>query len=383
MARSRRSKGTGSVFQDSQGRWVGMVDLGYRNGKRWRPKVVCATEREARQRVARMAADRDAGKAPPGRELTGPFLTRWLETVQQLHLAASTYVSQEMIVRVHLTPAFGRKQLAKLTPADVQQYVADKAKVLAPGTVRLHIAVLNAALSTAVDWGLIPRSPASRVRLPKAAEREYRVFTWEETERFLRAVASERLAALYILGIATGMRIGECLGLQWSAVDIDAGILHVERKLLHLQRGVIEDAPKTARGRRDVELVPWAVAALRRHKARQAEERLLLGEAWERPDLVFTSPLGKRLWDRPISSVALPRLLAQAGLPRLTFHGLRHSLATILLSEGADVAAVSAMLGHSDASITLRVYRHVLPGEQRRVVNRLERLVPDEDAEDG
>jgi integrase len=377
-AKPRRSKGTGSIYKRPDGRWVGVADFGWRGGKRWRPKVVAATQRQAQQRLAALIADHQAGKPAPasGRELTGAFLTRWLETVQRLHLAPSTYVSQEMIVRCHLRPAFGHRPLAQLTPAEIQDYVAAKARTLAPGTVRLHVSVLRHALNVAVEWGLVARNPAARVRLPKRPERATLVLGWAEAARFLRVVAADRLAALYVVGLATGMRVGELLGLQWAAVDLDAGVLRVERKLLRLRGQLVEDPPKTARGRRVIELVPWAADALRAHQARQAAELEQAG-VWARPDLVFTSPLGEPLWDRAVSSRWLPALLARAGLPRMTMHQLRHSLASLLLSDGADVAAVSALLGHSDPSITYRIYRHLLPHERGRAVSRLERLSGD------
>jgi integrase len=377
----RRSKGTGSVYRLADGRWCGQADLGWRQGRRWRRKVIRPTQRAAQQALARLLAAHQTGQLPePTRETVGGFLQRWLATVQRPHAAASTYVRQETVIRCHLLPAFGRRPLAKLTRAEIQQYVAEKARTAAPGSVRLHHAILHSALETAVEWDLLARNPAARVRLPRAPERAYPVLDWDAAARFLQVVAPERLAALYVLGIATGLRIGECLGLQWAAVNLDAGLIRVERKLLRLPRQIIEEPPKSARSRREVELVPWAVVALRKHQAQQAAERLLAGSAWERPDLVFTDPLGRRLWDRPISSRHLPKLLAQAGLPRMTFHSLRHVFASLLLSDGADVAAVSALLGHADPSVTLRVYRHMLPQEKRGAVNRLARLAPDENA---
>jgi integrase len=368
-SKPRRSKGLGTVYYSERLHcWIGQADLGYRNGRRWRPTVRGKTQREAQQKLAKLIRDHESGTAPPpGKsETVGVFLTRWLETVQRISVEPSTYVSHEVIVRKHLAPALGHLTLAKLQTADVQRYVADKTATHAAGTVRLQLSVLRHALETAIDWNLLVRNPAQRVKLPKAQPREYPVFDKAAGRRFLVLVANERLAALYVLGLVTGMRIGECLGLQWAAVDLERGVLQVRRKMLHLKGQLLEDQPKSPGSVREVPLHPLAVTALKRHKAQQAEARLLLGEAWERPDLVFTSPLGKPLWDRPISSYALPRLLERAGLPRISFHDLRHSFASIALSEGADVAAVSKLLGHASPAITMTVYRHVLPGEKRK-----------------
>jgi integrase len=115
----------------------------------------------------------------------------------------------------------------------------------------------------------------------------------------------------------------------------------------------------------------WRPGYRRRHRARQAEERLALGPEWARPDLVFTTTSGQPINACTVRNWHFPRLLRRADLPKMTFHQLRHSFATLLLSRGESVSVVQQLLGHSSPSITLGVYRHVLPGEQRGAVERL------------
>lgn len=382
MPRPRRAKGTGSVYRDGD-HWTGQLDVGIGpDGKRHRKKVIGRTQREVQQKLAQLSLTVEAGQTVPrGRETVGAFLTRWLETVLRPSVAVTTYASRRMIVQRHLVPTLGRRPLVALTTADIQGYVAEKSKTLAPRTIRLHHATLHAALEVAVDWDLLPKNPVRRIRLPPVSEQDYPVLDRDAAQRFLRLIAQERLAALYVLGLTTGLRIGECLGLQWEAIDLDAGRMKVQRKLLHLGGALLEDAPKGRRVR-TAELVPIAVAALKRHQARQAEERLRLGGTWGRPDLVFTSPTGTPLWDSPITSVALPKLAARAGLPRMTFHALRHSFASLLLADGESISVVAEALGHADATVTLRTYRHLLPGERGRATDRLAKLLPVEDSDE-
>ncbi len=385
---ARRAKGTGSVYRTADG-WVGQFDAGIgAEGKRQRPKVTGKTQREVQAKLAQLALRVAEGRpAAPGKETVKVFLIRYLATVLKPSAAPSTYASRAMIIQRHLIPALGRYPLAGLTAAHVQAYIADKSghgtdksgpqAALAPRTVRLHLATLHAALEVAVDWDLLPKNPCRRIRLPPIPESCYPVLDSGHALQFLRAIAADRLAALYVLGLTTGLRIGECLGLQWTAIAWGTSAIRVERKLLHLGGALLEDAPKGRRVR-TVELVPLAVAALRRHQAQQAAERLAASGVWSRPDLVFTSPTGAPLWDSPITSHALPRLLAAAQLPRMTFHHLRHSFATLLLADGESISVVAEALGHADATVTLRTYRHLLPHERGRATGRLARLLPEE-----
>jgi integrase len=185
--------------------------------------------------------------------------------------------------------------------------------------------------------------------------------------------------ALYVLALTTGMRIGELMALQWDAVDLDAGALTVQRKLLHVGKQVIEGPPKSTAGRRRIELHRLAVDALRRHRARQREQRLAAGGEWARPDLVFTTDTGRPQRATIITGHFLPQVLERAGLPRLTCHELRHSMITLMLSRGESINVVAQMVGHSSVAMTLGVYRHILPNEQRGAVDRLGDLLAADD----
>src|SRR5262249_15840352 len=155
----------------------------------------------------------------------------------------------------HLIPAFGSRPLAKLTPQEIQAcYTRKLADGYAPGTVRQYHAVLCNALNTAVRWGLLVRNPAALVDLPKVPRREGQVLDAEPARRLLEAARGDRLEALYVLALTTGMRQGELLGLRWDAVDLDTGMLHVRRKLLRARRQLVENAPKTESGRRSIDL---------------------------------------------------------------------------------------------------------------------------------
>jgi integrase len=193
--------------------------------------------------------------------------------------------------------------------------------------------------------------------------------TPEDAQTFLATARHDWLEAWIIVAMETGLRVGELNGLQWSAFDLDRGILRVERKLLRASATIIEGAPKSKAGIRTLHLSPRAVAALRTHRHEQALRRMRLGPAYQRPDLAFTGIKGQPLHGSAVN--AHLKLLAQrAGItaPPMTPHLLRRTFASILLSRGADLAVVSRLLGHARVAMTLGAYRAILPGEEERAV---------------
>jgi integrase len=374
----RRGHGEGSIYKDKDGRWRGVLDLGWQGGRRKRKYFSGATRRDVQQQLDEARRQHEHGTLATGpRQTVEQFLVHWLEAVQRPKVEPSTYAREEGIVRHHLVPAFGKRPLVKLTPPEIQAYYAYALATSAPSTLRLYHAVLHGALDVAVKWGLIARNPADLVEPPKVPKKEHVVLDEAPARAFLRAAEGHRLEALFILALTTGMRIGELLALQWSAVDLERQRIVVERKLLFIRRDLIEGAPKSQAGRRIVELCPLAVDALRRHRVQQAEVRLRAPE-WPRPDLVFTNYSGRPLHGQNVNGEDLPRLLRRAGLPKMTVHELRHSMITLMLSRGESVSVVAQMVGHSNVSMTLGRYRHILPNEQRAAVERLGALLTGE-----
>jgi integrase len=233
---------------------------------------------------------------------------------------------------------------------------------LSPTTVvQLH-RILHHALRDAMRWNLVARNATELVTPPRKARHDFVTFTPDQARRFLDAVKGERLEALYILALTTGMREGELFGLRWADVNLAAGALHLVKQL------------KTRSSRRQILLVSVAVDALGRHLARQREERLLLGLGWDDHGLVFTNTVGKPLHPSNFLQRSFYPLLARAGLPRIRFHDLRHSAATLLLGLGIHPKIVSEMLGHSQIGITLDLYSHVTATMQQEAVRAFDGL---------
>jgi integrase len=221
-----------------------------------------------------------------------------------------------------------------------------------------------AQVITVLGTALGPVSEMADV--PRMAEHELHVLDREQVRRLLETASGDRLEALYVLAISTGMRQGELLALRWSDVDLDQRTVRVRSTLQRTKEdGYILAAPKTKGSRRQITLSTTARDALRAHRARQAAERLAAGPAWlGKYDLVFLNSVGNPLDGMNLLHYHFYPLLNRAGLPRIRFHNLRHTAATLLLGRGVNPKIVSEMLGHASIGITLDIYSHVLPDMQ-------------------
>jgi integrase len=205
------------------------------------------------------------------------------------------------------------------------------------------------------------------VKAPRVAHMEMLTLSQTEAHTLLDAARGDRLEALYRLALATGAREGELLGLRWSDVDLDGGVIRIRRTLLGTPDGLAFAEPKTATSRRAIPIGAATIAALRAHRQRQAEERL--------SDLVFSNTLGGPVNAGEMLRAAFYPLLRRAGLPRIRFHDLRHTAATLILSGGVHPKIVAERLGHSTPMLTLTVYSHVTPTMQRAAADELDAVL--------
>jgi integrase len=321
------------------------------DGKR---RYVSAKNKEQARKALREArSNADAGLVfDSGKVKFADYLDRWLNDSVRSSVKPITYRSYEMLVNKHVVPALGNVKLSNLTPAHLQRFYRSKLdEGLSPRTVQYLHVVLHRALKQALRWGNVTRNVAEAVDPPKVPKKEVTPLSPEQARVFLEAasVAGDRLEALYVLAIHTGMRQGELLNLRWEDVDLEAGVLRV--------RGT-----KTARSRRTVKLSETALQALRSHLTRQLEEIDRAGSLWRENGLVFATEIGTLINRHNLIQRSFRPLLEKAGLPRVRFHDLRHTCATILLARGVHAKFVQELLGHATIAITLDTYSHVLPG---------------------
>jgi len=356
----KRGQNEGSIYKRPDGRWCAQVNLGYVDGKRKRKYLYGDTRAEVAKQMTTILRDVQQGIPVATERLTvTAFLDRWLEDYVKPSVRPSTYADYETTARLHLKPVIGRIGLTRLTAQDVQKMMNEKIRAGVPvATVRHTRLILSIALGRAMKWRLVAINAASLVEAPRTEQSESRPLTPEQTMKLLKSIRGDRLEALYTVAVAIGLRRGEALGLTWDCIDFDAATLTVRFQLQRIDKVLVRVEPKTARSRRTVALPSVVVDALRRHKIRQLEERLLAGSRWQDTGYVFTTTIGTPLDGRSVTRF-FTDALTRAELPHVRFHDLRHGCATLLLTQGASLRAIMETLGHSQIAVTANIYAHV------------------------
>jgi integrase len=369
---TRRGPGEGSIRQRRENLFEGRL----RNGTE-RQSVYGPTRAAVRSKLRDLARAADAGLSlAGGRQTVGEYLDRWLVDVAAHRVRPSTLRGYQQHVRLAVNPTIGAIRLDKLTGQDLARLYAGRLDAgKSARTVELTHSVLHSAFKQAVRWDLIARNPADLVSPPRPRRPEIRPLSSAQARTLLAAASGDPLEALYVLALSTGMRQGELLGLTWAAVDVAAGQVEVRATLTRAAGSWALTEPKTARSRRTVRLAGSAIAAVRAHRVRQTEARLLVGSDWGDHDLVFTDAWGEPLDGRHVTSRDFRGLLRRAGLPPIRFHDLRHTAATILLSSGVHPKMVQEMLGHATIALTLDVYSHVTPTMHDEAAATMERVL--------
>lgn len=309
----------------------------------------------------------------PDREVTvAAFARTWLDHVQH-RVKPTTLKRYRELLLVHVVPSIGPVRLTELRSAGVQATIDKVIETRSPRTAVNVYRVLSEMLGEAVRWGVIATNPAAAIRPPRAPRPKLHVPYQETCTAILERARGRQVEGPVVMAIGTGMREGEILGATWRHVDLDHKVLRVTATLSYVNGAFAFTAPKSYRARRSVDLPPFVVAFLRRHRKEQAERRLSLGDAWTDLDLVFDDGIGQPLAPWTVGA-DFRRLVRELGLPRTRFHDLRHAHATQLLSAGAHVKAVSERLGHASTSFTMDVYSAVIPSMGRTAADITEQL---------
>ncbi|MDQ3183235.1 MAG: site-specific integrase [Actinomycetota bacterium] len=352
-----RKNGDGSIV-GYRGTYVGP------DGKR---RYVSAKSKEDTRRKLRAArADNERGLLFDVENLkVGEYLDSWLSDSVRDTVRQRTFERYESIVRVHIKPSLGRVKLGALTPNHVRRLYRQKLDSgLSPRTVNYIHITLHKALKDAVSDALIPRNAAS-VRAPRPEKPEIHPLSPDQARKLIATAqeTGDRFEALYVLALHCGLREGELLGLKWDHIDLNgpSATLQVRRTLSQTCTGPIFEKPKNGKGR-SVKCSHKATEALRSHRTRQNEERLAAGPLWQDNNLIFPTLTGTTTSATNLLGRHFKPLLNSAELPRIRFHDLRHTCATILLMAGKHPKYVQDLLGHASISITLDTYSHVIEG---------------------
>jgi integrase len=362
----------GCLPNRNDGRWCASITLENRKRKSFYGK----TRKEVQEKLRIALNEQKQGILSTGPQQTiKQFLEQWLEEVHKSSIRIGTYRGYRGYLDKHILPALGRIPIQKLTPQHVQAFYTRKQQegLSAKSINNIH-GMLHKALDHAVRWGLVPRNVCDAVSLPKQTRHEIQPLTEKQAQQLLVVARGHSLEGLLTLAVTTGMRSGELLALKWQDINFDTGSLHIRRSMGYISgKGYLEFEPKTAKGRRKIVLPPFVCEALKQHRTRQLEVRLKAGTRWQEHDLVFCNIYGGYL-DPAHLRQRFDKLLKDEGLPDVRFHDLRHSAATILLGMGVPAKVVQEILGHSQISMTMDIYSHVLPDMQQQAMNKMDDL---------
>ena len=367
-SRPRRGHGEDSIYYDQANQyWVAAVSVGYKGGKRVRRKVTGRTKTEVRAKLRDLRRDLDSGVRTSATYTVGDALDDWLANGLSGRSDRTKELYRDTVKT--LRERFGEVKLRELTAGDVQETLDALAARLSTRSLQITRLCLERAIRHAEVRDLVGRNVAALVKAPTGRSgRPSKSLTLEQAQDLLRAAAGSRLSAYVVLSVTTGLRTEELRALMWNEVDLDGGTVAVYRAV----RATADT--KTPKSRRVLSLPRVAVQALREHRARQAEDRLLAGALWQDHDLVFASAIGMPL-DHHNVRREFRKITQAAGLgtdwvPR----EMRHTFVSLLSSNGTALEDIADLVGHRGTATTETVYRKVIVPELRRGAEVMDQL---------
>lgn len=369
----RRSPGDGSVYQRaSDGMHCAALSWLDNQGIRRRKTLYAKTKPAVREKLRNAQAELRAGRLPlPGDKQTfGQFLEHWFEQVVKPRIRPTTYASRIAWVYKHILPAIGSVPLQKLTAEHIERFQAAKLKEgKAPGTVKQYRRTIISCLEVAVQRGYITRNVGRLAGSFRSPQPDIRCLDQEQARALLEAVKGDRFYALFLIALTLGLRKGELLALRWQDVNLDKATLQVSGSIQRIGGKSERVEVKTTHSNRTLRLTPQIVDALRARRDIQQFERHMSGR-WVDTGYIFTSRDGP-VFCREHILLYFQRILTRTGLPRVTFHSLRHTALTIMLGAGVQIHLVSRIAGHANVTTTLNRYAHVLARAEAQTVDIL------------
>jgi len=371
----RRSNGEGNIRKRKDGRWEGRYTAGRdpATGKQIFKNVLGKTQAEVKEKLKRALENaRKIDITRTGKYTVEMWMDEWFENVCKIKVRPSSHQTYRGYIDHHITPHIGDIPLEKLSTMDLQKLyrkLTNKGRVerleathqpkgLSAKTVRNINQVISSAMDFAVAQKIIPENPCKAVALPKIEHKEMQTIPAEQLQAFLEEAKATGVYEMYYIELATGLRRGELLGLKWADIDWKNGIIKVRRQVARVDGEIVEAPLKTKNSYRAVSISQQAIEVLKTQREKTNDQ------------YVFPSPNGGPISPDSVNNM-LKRVLARAGIPKVRFHDLRHTFATIALQNGVDIKTLSSMLGHFSAGFTRDTYAHVTTSAQKEAAETM------------
>jgi integrase len=345
--------------------------------------IFAKTRAEVNKNLTKALNDINQGSyAEPSKIVVSEWLDTWFKTYKMPHVKPQTLQSYDNIIRNHINPEIGTIALKDLKPEKVQALYNSVLKDHSQRLTELTHVVLHSSLQQALKNGLVYRNVTDATIRPKNIRVERKALSVVEQKKFLKAIKGHRLEAAFIMDLYTGMRRGETVALLWKNVDFIKKEIKVVQTMTRVKnfnpdikaKTVLSiGTTKTASSNRIIPLLDEVVAVLKAHKARQAAERLKVGNMYQDKDLVFCTEIGTPLEPGRINKI-FNQVLETTGIEHCTPHTLRHSFATRGLENGIELKVMQELLGHASIIMTANTYSHVLDDKKREAIGKLKKV---------
>lgn len=371
MGKKHRGRNEGSIYKLPSGTWRAQVSL---DGKRL--SFSSRTKSECQTWVQKTLIKKNKGQNnATGLETVSDLLEHWIE-ISHLSLRSKTLYQYQGVANSHIIPHIGDIKIWDLSQDKLEVFYKELIdNGVGVRTVRLAHSILHRSLVKAIRYGLINDNPAHGATLPRNIQKDMIALNKEQVSLFLQKAKGSYYETFFNLAVITGLRQAELFGLRWSDLNWERRALNVYRQIQrvpgeHWQ--FIE--PKTRAGKRTVILGNEVLRLLRQHKEKQELYRGFAGDRWNENELIFPNTLGNPM-DPSNMRIEFNRVLSEAGLPKIRFHDLRHTAASLMLNHGLPLLVISKILGHSKPSVTLDIYGHLLTEGQEEAAQFMNTLI--------
>ncbi|HGU6173228.1 TPA: tyrosine-type recombinase/integrase [Escherichia coli] len=366
---------SGHIEQIRKGYFRVVVEAGRdpATGKRKRiVRYVEGRKADAEELLAKLQVDyREGSYVEPNKITVGEWIETWLNTYKKMDLRQNTWEIYKINFETHIKSALGAMYLQQLRAEHIQNLYQQKLEEgKSPATIHKIHDIIRGALKQAVKNKLILHNPAEAVVLPKRKQKEIKVLTKEQQEKFLKVLEEDRLGAAFLTLLMTGIRRSELLALTWEDIDFQKKTITITKGLVYTkEKGLVVEEPKTEKSKRTIPIPNMLLQYLRRHQIKMLEEG---NYAKDKP--VFCSQNGTYINPRNLNRKYY-ELCKKAEIEDVNLHALRHTFATMLLEAGVNLKVVQELLGHTRISTTADIYSHVAPEIKRNAVQKIEKIL--------